>query len=531
MNETYVAILFKREVNGVVHEFTPITVIEGDYDETENQFMDSEGKIYDSIKAANLVDEQELFEFPISLEQLKENYDTEDIEQAIKQYCNDVCATYKGIVDDKTNVLTLYLVGPKGKLIEIENIEPEEDSLCISEDGIRAMLQMESLEEVQDFLNQVLALKGGNIELYETQVELPQEPEIEFLKPGINLDVKDMYETITAKVINQDEAVRKIIMNIISHNIMVNSKEFLEKYPNPKLTRCLITGPTGSGKSLIIESIIDYLSRNTSVNIPAVKAPDLKIAPDGSVGIELSDILGELISKVTITSEIGARIKYAEKNGIVFFDGIDKRVNEINGDDLVRSVLNSVRQFAQGQTYEICGLENGDIDENSPSYYFNTKYLNILAAGNFANIKRLNKDARIRTFGEEQNGKEQPVFADYVASGLVPTELAEDFHQVISLDSLSKDDLKKILISSTVSPILIEKAKSELEGLHLTWEDSFLEAVARKAHKTKTGAHSLKSIIEDAIAEAKWDFMCNGRFSEVGLTGKTVENPKVYTKK
>lgn len=539
MNETYVAVLFRKTViNERVYGFTPITVTEGHYEEVENQFIDRMGIVHSSIKEADLVDKQEFFGFPVSLETLKEKYDTEDEKEAIEKFSADVYAViFLGIIDTETNEMSIISVDPDGKFNEIEDMEMDFETeqaikLVINEEGMKAMLEMETLEEVRDYLNKVMGMKKQIIDLYERQVELPQEPKIEFLKPGVNLDVKDMYSQITAKVINQDEAVRKIMMNIIEHNMTVNSEEFLKKYPNPQLTRNFITGSTGSGKTLIIESIIEYLSHNTGINIPMSKVPTSELTAAGYVGMDLEDILEELVSKVTVLKDKEAKIKYAEKNGIVFLDEIDKKGTRNNGDVSGKAVLNSLLQFIDGASYQIFKPKGLVMGENSPSSYFNTKYLNIFAAGAFMDVRTSDKKTCIGGFGGiKEEKKESLTLADYIEKGCMPPEFMGRFHQIVSLNTLSEEDLKKILTSSTISPILIEQIKKQEAGLHLSWDDSFVEAVAKEAYKLKTGARSLKAIIEKTLFEAKWDFMYNGGFSEVELTGKTVENPKVYTKK
>ena len=262
------------------------------------------------------------------------------------------------------------------------------------------------------------------------------------------------------------------------------------------------------------------------------KVPTSELTAAGYVGMDLEDILEELVSKVTVLKDKEAKIKYAEKNGIVFLDEIDKKGTRNNGDVSGKAVLNSLLQFIDGASYQIFKPKGLVMGENSPSSYFNTKYLNIFAAGAFMDVRTSDKKTCIGGFGGiKEEKKESLTLADYIEKGCMPPEFMRRFHQIVSLNTLSEEDLKKILTSSTISPILIEQIKKQEAGLHLSWDDSFVEAVAKEAYKLKTGARSLKAIIEKTLFEAKWDFMYNGGFSEVELTGKTVENPKVYTKK
>ena len=109
--------------------------------------------------------------------------------------------------------------------------------------------------------------------------------------------------------------------------------------PNDR-TACLLIGPTGSGKTLIIYTIGQYLDK------PVEIIDSTQLTVPGYVGANIGDYLSNLIDKA------GGDVKRAEE-GIVAFDEIDKKGTEKNGDVSGRGVLNTLLSFIQGTTYQV----------------------------------------------------------------------------------------------------------------------------------------------------------------------------------
>lgn len=299
----------------------------------------------------------------------------------------------------------------------------------------------------------------------------------------------------------------------------------LDKNQDLQPTRLLITGPTGVGKTLILETILEYLEKKNNSAIPMVKVPTSQLTVAGYVGMNLEDILEELVSKTPNLDSTQKRVEYAEKNGIVFFDEIDKKGSSQNGDVAGRGVLNSLLQFLDGSTYEI--------EVNRTRFYFNTKYLNIFASGAFTHV---NDAVKKRTLGfntpnfnkEEVLEKNSLTIEDYIKKGEMPSEFMGRFHQIVSLNELKVEDLVRILNESRISPIMTEKNKLTLAGIDLVWDEQFIEEIAKRAYNLKLGARSLKTIIEEALFDLKWEALIKGEKATVKVSKETVENSKQY---
>lgn len=539
----YVAALMEKIVlSESVYVFKPLSIIEGTYDEENNEFIDKYDNIHYDIREShiNLTENTEYFGFPIKLEQLAQFSSEKDNNIGLKAYLEDVTTcVYIGTVDEETEEMSIIDI-PFENLAEIAG-NYEETGLAIDtgnmdvkiymqEEKIRNILKMEKIEDIKSFFNQCLdSVTSFKEQLLEEikQENIEPEPEKKELmsleskseQTTLPFDINDMYNYITSKVINQDEAVKKIIMNFALNYLSALSN----KLNNYQPTRCLITGPTGVGKTMILEAMIEYLENKAYIQIPMVKVPTSQLTVAGYVGLDLEDVLAELVNKVKGCSSPLEQAEYASKHGLVFFDEIDKKGSNNNGDVSGRGVLNSLLQFLDGSSYELA--------VNRTKFYFNTKHLNVFASGAFTNVSdEVNKTSIGFTEQKSSTVKKQLNMEDFIQKGQMPSEFMGRFHQIINLNPLGVKDLQSILINSVDSPMLVEQAKLGLIGTNIAWDDSFIEEVAKKAYKLNLGARSLKTIIEETLFDLKWNALTSKETSTILITKETVENSKQYKK-
>lgn len=541
MEENFVATLFKSVmINVDTYLFVPISVIEGKCSNDVGVFVDNLENSYYEIKDAilNINTNTHFYGFAEEINKIMKQFNTDDKIEAIKKYYEIIGENiYVGITKNENSELEIISLSvddlkdlASGNLDNTyeDEMEDKKVRLFLNEEGLTKLLNMETLEEIKASLNEMLNVSKEITAITKTLEKEYEKTEntsfVEPIVPNHNLDVQEMYNYITSKVINQDEAVKQILITFLMNNITVNSG-FLNDL---QLTRTLITGNTGCGKTLILESIIEYLERFTKFNIPMVKVPTSQLTSAGYVGMNLEDILEELVSKVTITNSLNEKIRYAEKNGVIFLDEIDKKGSKDNGDVAGRSVLNALLQFIDGANYRIFDGQKHMMNPNITPSYFNTKYLNIFASGAFTHVK---EDLNKKSIGFSDETKElitklKP--EDYIKKGDMPIEFMGRFHQTIQLNPLKLNDLKDILNKSSVSPILIESQKLDIRGVNLRWDESFVEEVAKKAYNLNMGARSLKTIIEGALSEIKWMSLLHYQERTVLVSRETVENPKQY---
>lgn len=328
-------------------------------------------------------------------------------------------------------------------------------------------------------------------------------------KPKTLLKAREMKQYLDKIVIGQEEAKKDIISAIIMNSLSDN--------PNDR-TACLLIGPTGSGKTLIISTISQYLDK------PVEIIDSTQLTVPGYVGANIEDFLSNLIDKA------GGDIKKAEE-GIVAFDEIDKKGTEKNSDVSGRGVLNTLLSFIQGTTYQV--------KYNGRTVQFDTSKLTVFATGAFTSVAKqlTNETGLYKTntigFGATQQ-KEKNVedvkyptltMTDLVKYGHMPAELLGRISTITQLTGHTKESLKQILVSSESSTLLAEQRKLAKIGIELKWTSGYIDAITERALKLKTGGRSLKSAVEKSIKDARWIALENlGEYSCIVLGAKTVED-------
>ncbi len=279
------------------------------------------------------------------------------------------------------------------------------------------------------------------------------------------------------------------------------------------------------GKTLIIETILEYLEKKSNIIIPIEKVTTSQLTIAGYHGRDLEDILEALVSKAPEDMNLEEKIKYAEKNGVVFFDEIDKKATSDRDDVSGTKVLDSLLEFLNGSSYKIFDNKKGN-----NSYYFNTKYLNIFFAGSFNFVRDLYKK-QVSGFIKEEEVEVAITTEDYINKGNMTREFMRRVPKIIELNSLNEESLYQLLTTSTISPILIEQIKLSLFNISLSWDDSYIRKLAKTAHKLNLGASSLKKIIEESLNDLKWEALTNQNKDIIyEVTEETVLNPKQYKK-
>lgn len=375
------------------------------------------------------------------------------------------------------------------KLIDIENLDElidEYDNLCDDE--------MDNINSIQLAFDEVMS----SDDIIETK-DSKKEAEIP------NLSVMEIKKYFDERIIGQEEAKKDVIQAIYMNK--------LSNIPGDR-TACLLVGPTGSGKTLIAETV------SGCFNMPIEIIDTTQLSVPGYVGANLEDFLERLLAKTD------GDLKKAEE-GIVVFDEIDKKGSGSNGDVSGKGVLNTLLPFIQGTTY--------DVQYNHKTYHFNTSKLTIFATGAFTDVTKEKQEKGYSSSGagfisssnvsNEDIKYEDLQIEDFVKYGNMPIELIGRFSTITQLTGHTKESLTQILVHSKLSALLLEKEKLSKIGVELVWDDEYIDAVVERAMKLKTGARSLKATVEKSIKNARWEVLVNeGVYSQIILTNDSVLN-------
>ncbi len=441
--------------------------------------------------------------FNATYERLYEIDDIQEMKYIIKKI-EDVYVELTLIVDEKIQ--------------DGYKMQEANDSLYRLVDSYDELLKLDKLDEIKFELQKIhkeqtpkmkkLAQKYDKEEIVKETEETKETEE----KTEIRLDVKDMKAFFDKKIVGQDEAKKDVISAIFMNKLSDN--------PNDR-NSCMLVGPTGSGKTLLAETVSEYFE----MPIEIIDTTQLTIP--GYVGANIEDFLARLLEKAK------GDLKRAE-NGIVVFDELDKKGSEKNEDVSGKGVLNVLLPFLQGTTY--------DVKYNNRTVHFNTSKLTIFATGAFTDVAKgkqnnstldaykstkVGYNSILKETSSEDIKYEKLEIEDFVKYGNMPIEIMGRFSTIAQLTGHTKESLKAILTDSNISALLSEKNKLSKIGIDLSWTEGYIDAVAEKAIKLKTGGRSLKSTIEKSIKEARWYVIENiDEFKAIILTDKTVENNK-----
>lgn len=113
---------------------------------------------------------------------------------------------------------------------------------------------------------------------------------------------------------------------------------------------------------------------------------------------------------------------------------------------------------------------------------------------------------------------------DFVKHGDFPVELVGRVSNIVQLSGHTKESLRTILIDSDISVLKLEAEKLKKINVEVKYSDDYLDAVAEKALKLKTGARSLKATVENSIKEARWEAITSDEFKSIILNKDCVED-------
>jgi ATP-dependent Clp protease ATP-binding subunit ClpX len=277
---------------------------------------------------------------------------------------------------------------------------------------------------------------------------------------------------------------------------------------------CLLIGPTGSGKTLLVKKLAEMLA------VPMLYVNAAGLTSEGYVGENISDVLIRFF-KLCGTKERMAR-------GILFIDEIDKiRLNQSHQED-IRGAMVQQQLLAPLDGNIVTHTQKYSLNE----YTVDTSKILFIAAGAFAGIEKFigtrggnlgfhrNGDAR-----EESSYDTQSILPeDIISFGFMP-EFVARFPNIAALKKLSREDLVAILGSTVLSPITYYSNIFQLHEIELTFTQSALVAVADRAISQKQGARGLRQIISSVIGPTACRI---AELAEQGVKKVVIEEGVVY---
>ncbi len=320
---------------------------------------------------------------------------------------------------------------------------------------------------------------------------------------------RSIVEHLNQYVIGQDDAKRSIAVAVYNHYKRLNNPQFNEVEINK--SNMLMIGPTGSGKTLIVESIAKLL------NIPFAIVDATTLTEAGYVGDDVEVILQRLISSANGDIE-------KAKHGIIFIDEIDKIAKRNSGSSITRDVSGEGVQQAllkilEGTVARIPATENRK-HPNSQIHTMDTKNILFICGGAFVGLDKIvdNKTSS-KSMGftapdvseEEINMRNMlnllgnSVNADDLSTfGLIP-EFIGRLPVIVELKELDKEQMRRIITEPKNAVLKQMQSLFAIEGVDLEITDKALDQIIDLTMARKTGARGIRSILEKVLTNIMFD--------------------------